>query len=70
MYFWQTKSFYELEQFTDWLMNNEDYPIEIWFNGITYKFGTDVDKLFFVIGMDAYRNSLEEMGKDGGELGI
>ena len=69
MFLWTTETFEELEKFTDWLLHYELYPIEVYLNGITYKFLEEEDKLFFIVGMEAHCLAVEEIGRNG-NMGI
>lgn len=69
LFFWQTLNYAELEEMVDWLIDYEDYPVQLYLNGITYEFGNEFDKLFFIVGMEAYANSIKEIEKNG-DMGI
>jgi len=54
----QRKMFNDTMEFRDWLEAYKAFPLEIYFDGIHYKFKTRQEATFFLIGFEAAINAI------------
>ena len=61
MMFFDIKSFSELEDYMDWVENQEVYPIQFYLNGVCYEIKDQRTKLFFCLGQEVIFNTVGEI---------
>ncbi len=61
MFFFNVKSFSELEGYMDWLESQEVYPIEFYINGVCYEIRDHKSKMFFCMGQELIFNIIGEI---------
>lgn len=63
MFFFEVKSFTELEDYMDWLEAQAVYPIEFYINGTSYKLVDKKTHLAFCMGQETAFNIVDDIIK-------
>jgi len=61
MFFFDIKSFSQLENYMNWLESQDTYPVEFYINGVCYEIKDKRSKMFFCIGQEVIFNTIGEL---------
>ena len=63
MMFFEISSFSQLENYMDWLEQQDTYPIEFYLGGVCYKLRDKNEQLYFCVGQEAIFNAIGDILK-------
>lgn len=63
MYFFEIRSFSELENYMDWLESQNTYPVEFYLNGVCYELSDEKSRSLFCLGQEAIFNTIGDIIK-------
>lgn len=63
MYFFEVKSWTQLESYMSWLESQNKFPVEFYLNGVCYEIKDERSLMFFSIGQEAIFNAIGDISE-------